>query len=162
MFPLVISVHSLNVPLNSFCMALCQVPFCRSSGWKKQNKYQQEFKTSLELSIFCILFYITELRQNPSENHISKNYNKTSVSLYIQVTPAPQERTHIYATQDFVGWLATTLDIPTYPRYREVLNFLDRLAACALIGDWFVNSWEAGASFADDSVVRQPTKFGMK
>jgi hypothetical protein len=24
--------------------------------------------------------------------------------------------------------------------YREVLNSLDRLAACALIGDWFINS----------------------
>jgi hypothetical protein len=24
--------------------------------------------------------------------------------------------------------------------YKEVLNSLDRLAACALIGDWFVNS----------------------
>jgi hypothetical protein len=23
---------------------------------------------------------------------------------------------------------------------KEVLNFLDRFAACALIGDWFVNS----------------------
>jgi hypothetical protein len=24
--------------------------------------------------------------------------------------------------------------------YKEVLNFLDPLAACALISDWFVNS----------------------
>jgi hypothetical protein len=24
--------------------------------------------------------------------------------------------------------------------YKEILNSLDRLAACALIGDWFVNS----------------------
>jgi hypothetical protein len=47
-------------------------------------------------------------------------------------------------------------------KYREVLNSLDRLAACALIGDWFVNSREAGARFADESVIRRPTKFGMK
>jgi hypothetical protein len=24
--------------------------------------------------------------------------------------------------------------------YKEVLNSLDRLAACALIGDWFINT----------------------
>jgi hypothetical protein len=46
--------------------------------------------------------------------------------------------------------------------YREVFNSVDHLAACAPIGDWFVNSWEAGASFANESAVRRPTKFGMK
>jgi hypothetical protein len=46
--------------------------------------------------------------------------------------------------------------------YKEVLNFLDRFAACALCGGRCATGWESGASSADESVVRRPTKLGMK
>jgi hypothetical protein len=58
-----------------------------------------------------------------TENRNGHKYEKWRFILLLIV-----ERVHIVTT--VLYWVT---------KYKEVLNFLDRLAACALIGDWFVS-----------------------